>query len=496
VFRPLPESGIRHMTESDQIVAAGDDASATTAPQNGMPDDGASNFAALGLGPELVTALAGLGYEEPTPIQREAIPSLLQGRDLLGQAATGTGKTAAFALPLLQRIAAGREEGGFDPRATVETSALVLVPTRELAMQVAEAVHKYGRPFGTRVLPVYGGAAFDQQARALTRGVDVVVATPGRALDHLRRGTLKLGGVSVAVLDEADEMLDMGFADDLEAILAATAASRQTALFSATMPARIAAIASRHLKNPSRITIGREKPAAGKLPQVRQAAFIAPRAQKALALGRLLELEQPKSAIVFCRTRLEVDAVADALNRAGRRAQALHGGMEQRQRDRVMQLFRAGKADLLVATDVAARGLDIDHLSHVINYDVPSAPEAYVHRIGRTGRIGRDGVAITLVDPRERRLMRNIESFTRQPIALVAAPTTADLRRRRLERMSAALRERAIAARTSRENGAAGTSGFDDVRRVVEGLSGEFELTDIAAAALTMAHEAGSPAAA
>jgi ATP-dependent RNA helicase DeaD len=235
-----------------------------------------------------------------------------------------------------------------------------------------------------------------------------------RGADHLRRSTLRLDAIRVLVLDEADEMLDMGFAEDLEAILRATSPERQVALFSATMPARIAAIAQRHLKDPSRVTIGREKPAAGTLPQVRQTAFIVPRGQKAPTLGRVLEFERPKSAIVFCRTRLEVESLTETLNTNGHRAQALHGGMEQRQRDRVMQLFRAGSADLLVATDVAARGLDIDHLSHVINYDVPSAPEAYVHRIGRTGRIGRDGVAITLVDPREQRLLRNIESFTKQ----------------------------------------------------------------------------------
>jgi ATP-dependent RNA helicase DeaD len=450
-----------------------------------------SGFSALGLSELLVETVAKLGYEEPTPIQRQTIPLMLEGHDLFAQAATGTGKTAAFALPMLDRLARDRAA-----RRAGSPRGLVLVPTRELAMQVSDAIRKYGSRLGVTVVPLYGGASMCDQIHALRRGADIIVATPGRALDHLRRSTLRLDALEVLALDEADEMLDMGFADDLEAILGQTPPGRQTALFSATMPARIAAIAQRHLKNPRRVTIGQVKLAAGTLPQVRQAAFISPRAQKSGALGRVLELEQPKSAIVFCRTRIEVETVAETLNAGGRRAQALHGGMEQRQRDRVMQLFRAGKADLLVATDVAARGLDIDRLSHVINYDVPSAPEAYVHRIGRTGRIGRDGVAITLVDPREQRLLRNIESFTRQRIAISPLPTVGDVRARRLERMRGALRERAIAARASREIGAGGATGLDDVRSVVEALAEEFELKDIAAAALAMAHEATAPGAA
>ena len=279
----------------------------------------------------------------------------------------------------------------------------MLVPTRELAMQVAEAIHKYAKGLGVTVLPVYGGAPISQQIRTLERGADIVVATPGRALDHIKRGTLKLGSLRMLVLDEADEMLDMGFAEDLDAILEATPKTRQTALFSATMPPRILSIAQRHLNNPARVTIAREKTAAGKLPRVRQIAYIVPRAHKPAALDRVLDMENPTSAIVFCRTRLEVETLVETLNAHGHRAQALHGGMEQRQRDRVMQMFRGGKADLLIATDVAARGLDIEHLSHVFNYDVPPAAEAYVHRIGRTGRAGREGTAITLAEPREHR---------------------------------------------------------------------------------------------
>jgi ATP-dependent RNA helicase DeaD len=431
-----------------------------------------SGFGGLGLIDELVAAVTALGYEEPTPVQRETIPLMIAERDVLGQAATGTGKTAAFALPMLQRLAAD------DAAARKQTGGLVLVPTRELSMQVAEAIHKYARGLGVTVLPVYGGAPISQQIRTLERGASIVVATPGRALDHIKRGTLKLAHLRMLVLDEADEMLDMGFAEDLDAILHATPKTRQTALFSATLPARILSIAQRHLNNPARVTIAREKTAAGKLPRVRQIAYIVPRAHKPAALDRVLDMENPTSALVFCRTRLEVESLVETLNAHGRRAQALHGGMEQRQRDRVMQLFRAGKADLLVATDVAARGLDIEHLSHVVNYDVPSAAEAYVHRIGRTGRAGRAGTAITLAEPREHRLLRSIESFTKQKIDVATVPTVAELRVRRLDLTRASIRESILAG------------GLDDVRVVVDTLAQEFDIVDIAAAAVKLAHAA------
>ena len=429
-------------------------------------------FASLGLDARLVKEVAALGYEEPTPVQRETIPLLLEGRDLLGQAATGTGKTAAFALPMLHRIAA---EGA---RARHRASGLVLVPTRELAMQVAEAIHKYARGVKLGVVPLYGGAPMHQQIRALERGADVVVATPGRALDHLRRETLVLDQLRVLVLDEADEMLDMGFAEDIDTILEATPPARQTALFSATMPSRIVAIANRHLKNPARITIAHEKPAAGKVPRVRQVAYIVSRANKPAALERVLDMENPDSSLVFCRTRLEVDTLVELLNAHGHRAEALHGGMEQRQRDRVMGRFREGAVDLLVATDVAARGLDIERLSHVVNYDVPAAPESYVHRIGRTGRAGRAGTAITLAEPREHRLLRSIEQVTKQKIEVATVPTVADLRTRRLELTRAALRERLIAG------------DLDGTRVVVESLATEFDVVDIASAAVALAHAA------
>ncbi|MES2177152.1 MAG: DEAD/DEAH box helicase [Gemmatimonadota bacterium] len=427
-----------------------------------------TGFSGLGLDPRLENALALLGYEEPTPVQREAIPPLLAGRDLLGQAATGTGKTAAFALPLIHLL-----DPKLEPRE--RTAALILVPTRELAMQVAEAVHKYGKALGIVALPIYGGAPMEAQLRSLKRGVDVVVATPGRALDHIRRKTLRLDSVKIVILDEADEMLDMGFAEDLEAILSATPETRQTALFSATLPPRIADIANKHLKNPVRVRIDREVVPAGSAPRVRQVAYIVGRAHKIATLGRVLDVENPTSAIVFCRTRTEVDELTESLNGRGYRAEALHGGLSQEQRDRVMKKFRANTADLLVATDVAARGLDVEHVSHVVNYDVPTSAEAYVHRIGRTGRAGREGVAITLAEPREHRLLRNIEYLTKQKIEIATVPTVADLRARRIEMTKASLREVILGGE------------LDSFRAVVDSLSQEFDIMDVAAAAVKMA---------
>ncbi|HUF14145.1 MAG TPA: DEAD/DEAH box helicase [Longimicrobiales bacterium] len=432
------------------------------------------DFSDLDLRPELLKALTTLGYEEPTPVQREAIPPLLEGRDMLGQAATGTGKTAAFALPVLQRLA-GEERAA---RGRLP-GALVLVPTRELAMQVSEAMHRYGKELGMRVLPVYGGTPFGRQLRELQRGVDIVVGTPGRIADHLRRGTLPLERLAVVVLDEADEMLDMGFAEDLDAILAETPRSRQTLLFSATLPARVASIAKQHLRDPVRIEIAREPQKAGEGPKVRQIAYVVSRAHKQAALGRVLDAEAPEAALVFCRTRNEVDELTEALSARGYRAEALHGGMTQEQRDRVMGRLRAGTAELLIATDVAARGLDVEQLTHVINYDVPSAPDAYVHRIGRVGRAGREGVAITLAEPREHRMLKQIEYSTKRKIAIEKLPTVADLRARRLELTRASLREVLLAA-----------DGLDEVRVVVESLSNEFDVLDVALAAVKLAHDA------
>ncbi len=446
----------------------------------GEPDarpapDADPTFEDLQLRPELLEALSGLGYEEPTPVQREAIPVLLSGRDVVGQAATGTGKTAAFALPILEQLTWRR---GKNP------TALVLVPTRELAIQVAEAFERYGEHLRARVLAVYGGQPISGQLRGLDKGVDVVVATPGRAIDHLRRGSLSLDDVRVAVLDEADEMLDMGFAEDIEAILEQTPDTRQTVLFSATMPPRTAAIAKQHLTDPVRLRIAREEVAAGEPPKVRQTAYLVARPYKAAALGRVLDVEAPGSAIVFCRTRGDVDTLTEALNARGYRAEALHGGMGQEQRDKVMGRLRAGTADLLVATDVAARGLDVDHLTHVVNYDVPAAPESYVHRTGRVGRSGREGVALTLADPREQRMLSTVERVTGQRIEVRPVPSVADLRSARLARLRGAVLEQL----EQLELGADGDGALDAVRGVVADLTaGGRDPAEVAAAALRLA---------
>ncbi|GIF14911.1 DEAD/DEAH box helicase [Actinoplanes teichomyceticus] len=428
-----------------------------------------AGFAGLGLRPELLRALSDLGYEEPTPIQREAITPLVAGHDLVGQAATGTGKTAAFALPLLQSLPTGGTDG---------PAALVLVPTRELAEQVSQAVHRYGRDLNVRVLPVYGGQPISRQLQVLRRGVDVVVGTPGRILDHIERDTLRLDGIRTVVLDEADEMLDMGFAEDIEAILAGTPAERQTVLFSATMPPRIDAIARRHLREPLRIRMGRDTAAADALPSVRQSTYLVARAHKTAALGRVLDVEMPGAAIVFCRTREEVEEVTESLNGRGYRAEALHGGLSQDQRDRVMGRLRGGSTELLVATDVAARGLDVEQLTHVINFTVPSAPEAYVHRIGRVGRAGRTGAAITLAEPREQRLLKAIERLTGQRIVVEKLPTVTDLRARRLELVRTTVQE-AMAA-----------DDLDRFRSVLDSLIEEADLEQVALAGLKLLHEA------
>ncbi len=438
--------------------------------EHDVPEDEPGTFADLGLRTELLGALADLGYEEPTPIQRETIPVLIAGHDLVGQAATGTGKTAAFALPILN----GLDVGG----ARAVPAALILVPTRELAMQVSEAIFKYGRAIGVKVVPVYGGQPIFRQLQALDRGVHVVVGTPGRVLDHLGRGSLRLDGVRTVVLDEADEMLDMGFADDIESILQELPDERQTLLFSATIPPRITGIAKRYLRDPVRVTIARTE-SSDRPALVTQRAYIVQRAHKAAALGRILDIEAPKATLVFCRTRLEVDVLTETMNGRGYRAEALHGGMDQPQRDRVMGRLRDGTAELLIATDVAARGLDVDVLTHVVNYDVPSAPESYVHRIGRVGRAGREGVAITMAEPREKRQLVNIERLTKQKITIEQVPSVADLRAKQLEQTVAAVRE------------ALGAGDLDDYQAVLDALTGvDGDVSAIALAAIKLVHEA------
>ncbi|WP_424511280.1 DEAD/DEAH box helicase [Pseudonocardia endophytica] len=446
---------------------------------NDSADEAGPAFSDLGLAPQLLTELDELGYETPSPIQAQAIRPLIDGRDLLGQAATGTGKTAAFALPMLQRLADGRAGRDRGPK----PFGLVLAPTRELAMQVGEAVARYGRGLGAQVVTVYGGAPIGPQLGALRRGVDVVVATPGRAIDLIERRALNLDSVEVAVLDEADEMLDMGFVEDIEQILSSTPPTRQTVLFSATMPSRIVSLASKHLNDPVDIRIAREATPEGEAPKVRQTAYHVPRSHVTTALGRVLEMERPTAAIVFCRTRADVDAVTETLTGRGLRAEALHGGMDQEHRTRVVDRLKSGRTDLLVATDVAARGLDIDTLTHVVNHDVPSSPESYVHRIGRVGRAGREGVAITLVTPGSVRHLRGIERLIGASVPTAPVPSVADLKAARLERTARAVREQI----------ASDEGGVDDgVHELVVELAGEHDLATIAAAAVRMARSGTS----
>lgn len=379
-------------------------------------------FANLGLRPELLAAIAEVGYDAPTPIQARTIPPLLAGRDLIGQAQTGTGKTAAFALPLLQRLElSGRPK----------VQALVLAPTRELAIQVAEAVHTYGKALGrVSIVPIYGGQPIGRQLMHLERGAHVVVGTPGRVMDHLRRGSLSLEHVRVTVLDEADEMLRMGFLEDVEWILSQAPAERQTALFSATLPPAIRAIAAKHLRDP--VSIGIENKRQASLPAIEQRYLSVLPDQKLDVLARLLETEDIDAVLVFARTKTDCAGLADRLEARGYAAEAIHGDMNQSQRESVIRRLKNGQVEILVATDVAARGLDIDHISHVVNFDIPYDPETYVHRIGRTGRAGRTGTAILLVTPRERRMMMDIERFTGQRLTPMKPPTQADVATRRI----------------------------------------------------------------
>lgn len=428
-----------------------------------------ATFSELGLSDDIVSALSQLGFEEPTPIQQEAIPALLEGRDVLGQAATGTGKTAAFGLPLLDRHVVGAE-----PDLPL---ILVLTPTRELCLQVSESFHNFGRNAGIIVTPIYGGQEYGRQIRALKRGTHVVVATPGRALDHINKGTLDLSALKAVVLDEADEMLDLGFADELDAIFNAVPETVQTALFSATLAPRIARIAEEHLKDPVRIQIAREETADGEAPRVPQIAYVVGHNYRLPALGRILDLEGPELAIIFTRTRTEVDELTEALRARGWGVEALHGGLDQPTRDRVMKRARAGQVDVIVATDVAARGIDLENLTHVVNFGIPASYDTYVHRIGRTGRAGRTGTAITLLEPREHRHLRAIERITKSRIEIRSVPSATDVRAHRLEVVRGSVEE---------------VLRKDDLERfrvVVESLCEEHDPFDVAAAAIRLALE-------
>ncbi|MDQ3269756.1 MAG: DEAD/DEAH box helicase, partial [Pseudomonadota bacterium] len=379
-------------------------------------------FTDLALPDPLLRALNDVGYESPSPIQAATIPPLLEGRDVLGQAQTGTGKTAAFALPILARI---------DPKQS-KPQALVLAPTRELAIQVAEAFQKYAVHLpGFHVLPIYGGQGYGPQLAALRRGVHVVVGTPGRVIDHLDRGTLDLSQLRCLVLDEADEMLRMGFIDDVESVLKKTPPTRQVALFSATMPHQIKRIAQTYLKDPVEVAI---KSTTSTTPNIRQRYWSVSGVHKLDALTRILEAEPFEAMIVFARTKLGTEELASKLAARGMSVAAINGDVQQAQREKTIQNLKDGKIDILVATDVAARGLDVERISHVLNYDIPNDTENYVHRIGRTGRAGRKGEAIVFVTPRERGMLRAIERATRQPIEAMELPSVEDVNDQRVSR--------------------------------------------------------------
>lgn len=370
-------------------------------------------FHDLGLAPELLTTLEGLGYLEPTPIQEEAIPPLLAGRDVMGQAQTGTGKTAAFALPTLQQM----------DMTALQT--LILTPTRELAIQVAENVHRYGEDIGARVLPIYGGQSYDRQKRRLKKGVHVVVGTPGRTLDLINQRALDVSAVRYLILDEADEMLKMGFIEDMEQIIRATDASqRQTILFSATFSEPIRKIANQYMREPVRITVKAETVTAA---NVAQRYYVVQERDKIAALSRLLEVEAQQSTLVFARTKAGAAELAETLIERGYPAEAIHGDLSQNDRERILNRFRKGQLTILVATDVMARGVDIPDVSHVVNFDIPQLAIEYVHRIGRTGRAGRSGQASTFITPHQRRLLKTIEDYTSQAIDKAKLPSREDV---------------------------------------------------------------------
>ena len=419
------------------------------------------NFEDFSLSKETMKSISEIGFEEPTPIQVSAIPLILSERDIVGQAQTGTGKTAAFAIPIAERCQKGRKP-----------FAIILEPTRELAVQVAQEIYKIGKYKNISVLPVYGGTSIDRQIRTLQRGVNVVVGTPGRVLDLLRRKTLSLSEIRVVVLDEADEMLDMGFIEDIETILKATPAERQTLLFSATIPQPIMNIARRYMRSPEKIRVNTDVV----IPKIRQIFYEIGEENKVNALSRILDVEDPQLAILFCHTKREVDDVFMKLSQLGYNAGAIHGDYTQARRDDVMNKFKGGMLDILVATDVAARGLDIKNVTHVINYGIPQNPDSYVHRIGRTGRAGKSGIAITIITPREYRHLRLIERTARTIIDRKRLPSPADVVRAREKNIVRDISE------IIRGNQHAG------YLQTVEELSNNYGFGDIAAAALYAAY--------
>ena len=438
-------------------------------PEEAKPEP-QSGFDCFGFSEALLKTLAEKGYNDPSPIQKAAFPELMLGRDLVGQAQTGTGKTAAFALPLLERLESGRKT----------PQVLVLAPTRELAMQVADSFKAYaaGHPH-LKVLAVYGGTDFRSQISTLRRGVDVVVGTPGRVMDHMRQGTLDTSGLTSLVLDEADEMLRMGFIDDVEWILEQLPKERQVVLFSATMPSEIRRLSKRYLNDPAEVTI-KTKDQDGKL--IRQRAITVPMSHKLEALQRVLDACGGEGVIIFARTKVITLTVAETLEAAGHQVAVLNGDVPQNQRERTVERLRSGSVDVLVATDVAARGLDVERIGLVINYDMPFDSEAYVHRIGRTGRAGRTGEAVLFMTPRERRFIRNLERATGQPIEMMEVPGNTAINQGRLDRLRKRLSESANEDAANPEESAL-------LQELLQRVSSELELTpeQVALAALNLA---------
>ena len=428
-------------------------------------------FAALGLSSRVLKAIEEMGFEEPSPIQERTIPAALDGKDVIGRAQTGTGKTAAFGIPIVERL-----------DRTIGVQALVITPTRELALQVSQEIARIGKFRGVKTLPVYGGQPYERQIRALRMGVPIVIGTPGRLLDHLGRGTLDLSRLRTLVLDEADEMLDMGFIEDIEKIFASAPPERQTMLFSATFPPEIERLARRYLRDPARIAIAPEQVT---VPQTEQLFYEVRGHDRIEALSRVLDMETVERGIIFCRTKKEVDELSEALRARGYMAAGIHGDLTQRERERVLGRFRQAEVELLVATDVAARGLDIEHVSHVVNYEIPQDAEAYVHRIGRTGRAGRSGVAITLIEPKEFRQLRDLERGIGQRIQRRELPSLDDLWDKRRERVKAEVKGVLRSGRSLAEL-------RELVREILEDEA-EIDSLDVAAAALQL-HVAGAEA--
>lgn len=459
----------RKPRETDEVkLAEGQESLAPTTTEEVAPEEAVATqpagptFADLGLSEALLKSLRDVGYEAPSPIQEITIPAMLRGVDVIAQAQTGSGKTAAFGLPIIEELD-GRDRN---------VQALILTPTRELAIQVAEALHKYGKHKHIETLPIYGGQPYERQFRGLQRGAQIVVGTPGRVMDHMRRGTLNLDHIRYFVLDEADEMLDMGFIEDIEWVLEHAPKDRQTALFSATMPPRIVDLSRQYLNEPERLVVPGKQMT---VPATRQTYYEVPRSRKIDALTRILDAETPPLTMIFCRTKHGVDELGEALLARGFGAETLHGDLSQAQRDRVMKRFRSGQADILVATDVAARGLDIENVSHVINFDIPESPEAYVHRIGRTGRAGKGGEAVTLITPKEVRWLRQIERIIKARIEPRRLPTAADVADRRRE----ALRMQIVEVLETED-------GYAAYLDTISNLAEEHDLAEVAAALLKL----------